>query len=319
MKITAAQIWSHLLNARKPMHAILYGPETVLLESLAWDLGTEWTQQLQSASIQIWSDITAPELQESLSQQNNLFAVSSTSLKINIIRNVLDSHKEIIQKLCNQTPTNAYFIFIGSNLTTRSKVIVAGNQWENVLCVGFYEGNVQWRNRWLRKHLEQKKSTLAQDLFTTIAQKTDDTTNFEDLVEKIILLEPTTEKGLLPLLHTDTQKLDALVWSYWQKNSSFAKNLRELLTQNPEEEMKVLRSILQAGLRLYQVSTYLTYKKDINAALDTLTPSLHFKIKDVFLRALKAWTSQKLWEKLCLLNEAEYQLKNNGKSLIYLL
>lgn len=312
MKISASQLWGFLLNPQEPKHIFIYGPEPHLKKNMALDFALSWSQTFHKP-YKRFSHIEAYHDSQGINHQGGLFSKSQSTSGFTILGGLQDKNIKTVQNLWDQDPKIQSFICVSSeDVNTKSKLTLHANSLNNCLSVGIYEGSSKWRLRWIHNYIAQLNGSFSPEICHYISENTDDSTDLDALIQKVLLLAPQTPEETSALLQSSEKKLENLVWLFLKKNPIFFIDLKTFLNENPEDSLLFLRSLLQTTLRLHQMAIDYEHNKDIEAALSKASPPLHFKNKNLYLSALKTWNSEKLWHCIQTLNKLEFRYKSQS-------
>lgn len=318
MKVTSAQIWEFLLQPKAPKHILLFGPQSVLLENLAYDFALTWAQKF-ALNYKTYATLSEYLQDQNQATQVSLFGAPQDNLKLVIIRSITDRNLAQLKDFWAHAVPPHTLICIGESLTTRAKTVLEAQGHNHVIANGFYEGSVKWRARWINNYLKSHGVSLDTNLCTFLAQNTNDATDLRDLVNKVSLLSPRGPEDLAPLLTDPLKSIDDIVWKFFYKNPICLNDIKVFLAQNTADEMKLLRSLLSTCLKIYYAAVHYEKKADIEEALTMIDTPLNFKNKPHVMKALHTWKPEQLWQCIGLLNQAEFDLKAQTRPLSWAL
>lgn len=316
MKVTASQIWEHLLHPKNTQNTLIFGPQATILENLGYDFLLTWAHKF-AQTYKVYSTLHDYLTEHQNNSQVSLFGKAPSTATLFLIRGVTDKNLAQLKELWDTPYTQHTLICIGENLTTRSKIVTTTQNHKSVLAIGFYEGSVKWRMRWIDHYATLSQYKLNPSLQSLLANNTDDATELRDLVHKVALLNPAHPDDLRLLLADHQRTLDDVIWKFFDRSRHSAHDIKCFVAQNSDDEMKLVRSLISMCLKLYYTANEYQKTGDLELSLQVLEAPLNFKVKPHFTRTLQSWKPQQLWHCLGLLNEAEYQLKSQGRPLAW--
>ena len=238
--------------------------------------------------------------------------------KLIIINRATDKAKVIIEELIEKNPKDIKFIINSKNLEKKSNLRKLFEKEKSIICIPFYEDNIQTLNSIISQFFRNEKIPISQQLINILIERSrGDRKNLNNELEKIKSFSLNKKS----INFQEIVKLTNLSDNYSASeliDHSLAKNTRKTVTilnennYSDEDNIVIIRTLLAKLKRLVKIYELVDEKSNIDQAISSFRPSIFWKDKPLVIQQIKSWDKNELKNLIYDSNEIELLIKKNS-------
>ena len=238
--------------------------------------------------------------------------------KLIIINRISDKIRTIIEELIEKKPKDIQFILNSKNLEKKSTLRKLFEKEKSIICVPFYEDNIQALNSIISQFFRNKKIPISQQLINILIERSrGDIKNLNNELEKIENFSLNKKN----LKIEEIVKLTNLADNYGASelvDHSLAKNTRKTITilsennYSDEDNIIIIRTLLAKLKRLVKIYELVDKKNNIEQAISAYKPPIFWKDKPLVTQQIRSWNKSLLKDLIYKTNEIELLVKKNS-------
>ena len=240
--------------------------------------------------------------------------------KLIIISRSTDKIFKIINEIIEKDNNEITIVLLSEALEKKSKIRNFFEKEKNLICIPFYEDNLQSLNLLAQNFLKEKKISISQQNINLILERArGDRNNLYSELEKI---ENFTKNGkkidstnLLKLTNlSENYDITELVDNALAKNN---KKILNILNENnfgAEDTILIVRIFLSKLKRLFKIQSELEIKKNLDEVISNFKPPIFWKEKDLVKKQIKILNLKKIKQMMKNTNNIELLIKKNPSS-----
>ena len=259
------------------------------------------------------------EILENVSSfKENLFNKSFfESEKLIIIKRTTDKLFGLIEELIDKNIQDISIIFIANVLDKKSKIRNFFEKSKNIVCIPFYEDNIQTLSLIAQKFLRERKINISQQDLNILAERAKgDRINLNNELQKIANFSLGRKSiGINEILKltnlSENYDISELVDNCLSKNR---KKINKILNENnfsQEDCVLILRIFLSKLKRLLKLYLDPNIKTNVEKALTSYKPPIFWKDKEIIKQQIKVLNFEKTKELVNKTGEIELIIKKN--------
>jgi len=246
--------------------------------------------------------------------------------KLIIISRVSDKMFNLISEIYEKKIEDLKIVFIANNLDKKSKIRNFFEKQKSLICVPFYQDNLQTLTMIAFNFFKEKKITISREIINLILQKINfDRKNLMNELEKISSFALTkkllTPSDILKIINsTENNNFSEMVDLCLAKNKKkFIEKVNENYFSNDETVM-ISKILLYKARRIEKLKCQEIQKKGgINEVVESFKPPIFWKDREIVKQQLTNWTLKNIRETIFSININELQIKKNPTNAINIL
>ncbi|MDA9862151.1 DNA polymerase III subunit delta [Candidatus Pelagibacter sp.] len=238
--------------------------------------------------------------------------------KLIIINRATDKIRTIIEELMEKNPEDIQIILNSKTLEKKSTLRKLFEKEKSIVCIPFYEDNIQTLNSIISLFFRDKKIPISQQLINVLAERSrGDRKNLNNELEKIenfsLNKKSLNIQEIIKLTNlADNYSASELV------DYSLAKNTRKTVTilgennYSDEDNIIIIRTLLAKLKRLVKIYELIDEKNNIEQAISACKPPIFWKDKPLVTQQIRSWKKDGLEQLIYKTNEIELLVKKNS-------
>ena len=238
--------------------------------------------------------------------------------KLIIINRATDKIRTIIENLLEKNPEDVQIILNSKNLEKKSALRKLFEKEKSIICVPFYEDNIQTLNLIISLFFKNKKIPISQQVINILIERSrGDRKNLNNELKKIESFSLNKKN----LNIEEIIKLTNLADNYSASelvDHSLAKNTRKTVTilnennYSDEDNIIIIRTLLAKLKRLVKIYELVDEKNNIEQAISSCKPPIFWKDKPLVTQQIQSWEKENLKNLIYKTNEIELLIKKNS-------
>ena len=238
--------------------------------------------------------------------------------KLIIINRATDKIRTIIEELMEKNPEDIQIILNSKNLEKKSTLRKLFEKEKSIVCIPFYEDNIQTLNSIISLFFRNKKIPISQQLINVLIERSrGDRKNLNNELEKVENFSLNKKN----LNIEEIIKLTNLADNYSASelvDHSLAKNTRKTVTilsennYSDEDNIIIIRTLLAKLKRLVKIYELVDEKNNIEQAISACKPPIFWKDKPLVTQQIRSWKKDHLKNLIYKTNEIELLVKKNS-------
>ena len=239
------------------------------------------------------------------------------SKKLIIIQRITDKIFNIIEDIIDKNIEDTTILLISEILEKKSKLRKLFEKQNSIICVPFYEDNIQSLNLMASSFLREKKISLSQQNINLIVNRSrGDRINLLNELQKIENFSKNKKQINIDEIYKLTNLSENFNITELVDNT-LAKNKKQtlyILNENnfsPEDAILILRIFINKLKRLLNLQSQVKTKNNIEQVIASYKPPIFWKEKELIKRQIMISNFNKILKLLKTVNNLELVIKKN--------
>jgi DNA polymerase-3 subunit delta len=239
------------------------------------------------------------------------------SKKLIIIQRITDKIFNIIEDIINKDIEDITILLISETLEKKSKLRKLFEKQNSIICVPFYEDNVQSLNLMASSFLKEKKISLSQQNINLIVNRSrGDRINLLNELQKIENFSKNKKQINIDEIYKLTNLSENFNITELVDNT-LAKNKNQtiyILNENnfsTEDAILILRIFINKLKRLLSLQSQMKIKNNVEQVITNFRPPIFWKEKELVKKQIKISNFDKILKLLKTVNNLELLIKKN--------
>lgn len=239
------------------------------------------------------------------------------SKKLIIIQRITDKIFNIIEDIINKDIEDITILLISETLEKKSKLRKLFEKQNSIICVPFYEDNVQSLNLMASSFLKEKKISLSQQNINLIVNRSrGDRINLLNELQKIENFSKNKKQINIDEIYKLTNLSENFNITELVDNT-LAKNKNQtiyILNENnfsTEDAILILRIFINKLKRLLSLQSQMKIKNNVEQVITNFRPPIFWKEKELVKKQIKISNFDKILKLLKTVNNLELVIKKN--------
>ena len=242
--------------------------------------------------------------------------------KLFVISRVTDKLNDIIEEILEKKTKDITIILNASTLVKKSKLRKLFEKNKNIICIPFYEDNIQTLSVIAREFFKLNKIAISQEIINLIIGRSrGDRGNLINELSKVECYMKThknigSEEVLKLTDLAENYNVSELLDSCLSKNSKKTINILNENNFNLEDCILIIRSFSIKLKRLHKIHKEHQKNKNLDSIISSYKPTVFWKDKDVIKKQINKSGLKNVEDMLFKANEIELLIKKNSGSAV---
>ena len=254
---------------------------------------------------------------------NNIFTRSFfEEKKLFIISRVTDKFNEVIEEILEKKISDTTIILNATSLDKKSKLRKLFEKNKDIICIPFYEDNLQTLRSIAINFFKLNKILISQEIINLIIERSrGDRGNLKNELNKIELYMKTqknidAEKILKITNLAENYDVSELLDSCLSKNPKKTINILNENNFTMEDCILIIRSLSIKLKRLYKIHKEYQKNKNLDSIISSYKPPIFWKDKDIVKQQIDRSALKNVENMIFKTNEIELLMKKNSDNAV---
>ena len=272
-------------------------------------------------------DIFRHEEKEILNDKSNFFNNIFTrsffeEKKLFIISRVTDKFNEVIEEILEKKINDTTIILNATSLDKKSKLRKLFEKSKDIICIPFYEDNLQTLRSIAINFFKLNKILISQEIINLIIERSrGDRGNLKNELNKIELYMKTqknidAEKILKITNLAENYDVSELLDSCLSKNTKKTINILNENNFTMEDCILIIRSLSIKLKRLYKIHKEYQKNKNLDSIIFSYKPPIFWKDKDIVKQQINRSALKNVENMIFKTNDIELLMKKNSDNAV---
>ena len=257
---------------------------------------------------------------------NNILSKSFfENQKLIIITRATDKIKDILEEIIEKKIEDLVIVINANILEKKSKLRSLFEKNKDIICVPFYEDNIQTLSALVNKFFRDNKIPISQQSVSLIVQRSrGDRQNLNNELEKIKCFVMNKKKvdikDLLEITNlAENYSASELIDSCLAKNKKKTINILSENNYSLDDCILIIRTFLIKSKRLLKLRHAVDIENDVDKAISNFKPPIFWKDKEIVKQQIGNWPYDNAEKLVYSINHIELLIKKNSNNSINIL